>query len=50
VLHLAAVGDERLLEVVGHRGPKVFLVFGDDFFAARAAGEWDAGRNVRVSS
>jgi len=39
VLHLAAVGDERLLEVVGHRGPKVFLVFGDDFFAARAAGE-----------
>ena len=47
VLHLAAVGDQRLLEVVGDRGPEIFLVLGDDFVAARAAGE--LGSRNRVS-
>jgi len=46
VLHFAAVGHQRLLEVVGHRGPKVFLVFGDGFFAARAARELGCGNEL----
>ena len=47
VLHLAAVGDEGLLEVVGHRGPKIFLVPGDDFFAAPATGELGCRNEMR---
>ena len=39
VLHLAAVGHQRLLEIIGHRRPQIFFVLGDDLFAARTAGE-----------
>jgi len=46
VLHLAAVGDQGLLEVVGDRGPEVFFVLGDDFVAAGAAGELGCGNEL----
>ena len=46
VLHLAAVGDQRLLVVVGDGGPEVFLVLGDDFVAARAASELGCGNEL----
>ena len=39
MLHLAAVSHQRLLEIVGHRGPQIFFVLGDGFFAARATRE-----------
>ena len=34
VLHLAAIGHQRLFKVVGDRGPQEFFVFGDDFLTA----------------
>ncbi len=34
VLHFAAVGNERLLKIIGDGGPKVFFVFGDNFLTA----------------
>lgn len=46
VLHRAAVGHQRLLEVVGHRGPEVFLVLGDDFVALRGARELGSGNEL----
>ena len=34
ILHRATIGDERVLVVIGDRGPQIFLVLADDLFAA----------------
>jgi hypothetical protein len=49
VLHLAAVGHQGLLEVVGNGWPEVFLVPSDDFVAARAAGKLPSGNEMSGS-
>ena len=38
VLHLAAIGHQRLFKVVGDRRPQEFFMFGDDFLTARFCG------------
>src|ERR1700682_1525601 len=35
VLHFAAIDNQGLLEIVGHRRPKILFVFGYDVLAAR---------------
>lgn len=49
VLHLATIGDQQLLEVVGHRAPKAFPVPGDGFVAACAAAQFPCWKGLRGS-
>ena len=38
MLHVGAVGDQRVLVEIGDRGPEVFAVLAEDLFAAAQAG------------